>query len=124
MARGPAIRVEGAAELRRALKAAQDDAQDLKDTHKAVGEVVVTEAKSLVPQLTGRLSGTIRATQAKAGATVKAGGSGLPYAGVIHFGWPGHSIEPQPFLFDAIDKRRADVIKVYEKAIGKIVDRI
>lgn len=118
------IEVEGARELRAALKRAGDDASDLKDAHHAAGEVVVTEARSIVPHLSGRLEGTIRASRAKASATVKAGGAGVPYAGVQHFGWPAHGIEAVPFLYDALDRRRGEVVKAYEDAVAKITDRI
>lgn len=122
--RGPSIQVEGARELRAALKRAADDMADLKAANHDAAQIVADEAKSIVPQLTGRLSGTIRANTAKATAIVKAGGAGIPYAGVIHFGWPGHNIEPQPFLYDALDHRRDDVIAAYEKAIQPVIDRV
>lgn len=124
MARAARIQVEGARELRRALKKAGDEAEDLKDAHQAAGEVVVTEAQSIVPTLSGRLGASIRASRAKAGATVKAGGAGVVYAGVQHFGWPGHNISPNPFLYTAIDNRRNEVIEAYETAIDKITDRV
>lgn len=124
MARGGRIEVEGARELRAALKRAGDDASDLKDANQAAGQVVVEEARSIVPKLSGRLEGSIRASRAKGSATVKAGGAQLPYAGVIHFGWPGHNIDPNPFLYDALDARRNEVIAAYQDAIDRITERI
>lgn len=124
MPRRPAIEVEGLKELRKALDEAADDAQDLKDANREAGTVVVEEAKSLVPVLTGRLQASIRATGAKAGSTVVGGRASLVYAGVIHFGWPAHNIEPQPFLYDAVDRRRDEVMDRYQKAIDQIVDRL
>ncbi len=46
------------------------------------------------------------------------------YAGVIHFGWPRHNIEPQPFLYDALDKRFDEVVRVYEKRITDLVHKL
>lgn len=125
MARPARIEVEGARELRAALKKAGDDAADLKDANEAAGEIVADEARVLVPKgATGRLETSIRASRAKGSATVKAGTSVVPYAGVIHFGWPAHNMEPQPFLFDALDARRSDVIAAYQTAIDKIAKTI
>jgi hypothetical protein len=125
VARGGArIRVEGARELRRALKQAGDDATDLKDLHHEVGEVVVSEAKTIVPRLSGTLANTIRSSRAKGAAIVRAGQTSIPYAGVIHFGWPGHNIEPQPFLYDAVDARRDEVIRLYEERVAEIAAKV
>jgi hypothetical protein len=46
------------------------------------------------------------------------------YAGVIHFGWPRHNIEPQPFLYDALDKRFDEVTKLYELRIAALVQKL
>jgi hypothetical protein len=121
--RGPAIEVEGADELRRALKEAGDQSKDLNKANKAAGEVVVVEARTIVPVLSGALSRSIKASAGKTKASVKAGGS-LAYGAVIHFGWPAHGIEPQPFLYDALDARRGEVVKVYEERMAEIVARI
>jgi hypothetical protein len=118
------IRVEGARELRSALKKAGDDASDLKDVHREVGDIVVGEAKAIGPKRSGRLTGSGRATKNKTSATVKFGGGGIPYAGVIHFGWAGHNIEPNPFVYDALDHRRAEVLERYEAGVKKITDQI
>lgn len=121
---GARIQVEGARELRAALKQAGDDASDLKDVHREVGDLVVTEAKAIGPKLTGRLTGSGRATRNKTSAIVKFGKADIPYAGVIHFGWPAHSITPNPFVYDALDHRRDEVIKAYEAGVKKITDQI
>ena len=116
--------MEGARELRAALKKAGDDASDLKDLHKEVGDLVAGEAKTIVPRRSGTLAGTIRASRAKGAALVRAGTSGIPYAGVIHFGWPGHNIEPQPFLYDAVDARKDEVIRLYEERVAEIAAKV
>jgi hypothetical protein len=43
---------------------------------------------------------------------------------VIHFGWPGHNIEPQPFLYDAIERRSGDVIVRYARGIDGLLERL
>jgi hypothetical protein len=122
---GATIRVEGARELRAALAKAGVEASDLKDVNQQAGEIVATEAKAIGPRQSGTLVGTIRASRAKASAIVRAGGGAASaYAGVIHFGWAGHNIAPNPFLYDALDHRRDEVIKAYEAGVNKITPKI
>jgi hypothetical protein len=121
---GPAaIEVEGGPQLRRALKKFDARLGDLSAIHRDVGELVAAEAETLVPVDTGRLRDTIHSTRGKASASVLAGRSLVPYAGPIHFGWRARNIEPQPFLYDALDRRRDDVLDRYNDGIGDLVRR-
>jgi hypothetical protein len=123
MARGskPAIAVEGARELARALKGLEGGLDDLKDVHRETGEIVAQEAKEIVPHRSGALGRSIRATRRRAGATVAAGRGRVPYAGPIHFGWRRRNIEPQPFLYEALDRRRDAVIATYHRGVDRLV---
>lgn len=123
--RGEAIRVEGLRELRRDLRAADAALpKQLSKTNKAiVNDVVVPEAKRIVPIRTGRLQGNIRALAGQTSAKIAAGGAKVPYAGPIHFGWPAHGIEPQPFLYDALDNRRNEIMDRYEKMVDKVTSK-
>jgi hypothetical protein len=125
MAGGKAgVEVEGAKELRKALKRMDGRLDDLKDTHKAAAEIVAAAARPLVPVRTGALLSSLRTDRRASGASVLAGRSRIPYAGVIHFGWPGHNIEPQPFLYEALDARREEVAEAYDRKIGELVRRL
>src|SRR6186997_2623054 len=123
MARGgrAAVQVVGGPQLRRAFKKMEGRLDDLKDVHASAAELVAHEARAIVPFRSGALFDTIRSDRRAAGASVLAGRSRIPYAGVIHFGWPGHNIEPQPFLYEALDHRRDDVAAQYEKAVADLV---
>ncbi len=123
MARGgkAAVQVEGGPQLRKAFKKMGDRLDDLKDVHAAAGEIVASEARSIVPVRSGVLADSIRTDRRAAGASVLAGRSRVPYAGVIHFGWPAHNIEPQPFLYEALDRRRDEVADQYERAVDDLV---
>lgn len=126
MARGagaPRVEVEGGAQLRRAFKRLGDRASDLKDLHRQAAEPVAEEARAIVPVLEGGLRGSIRQDRRQSGAAVLAGGARIPYAGVIHFGWPAHNIEPDPFLYDAADRRADEVRDRYAAGIARLVDR-
>lgn len=117
------IRVEGADELRRALRGVADGTDDLKAVHLEAGELVVGRATQIVPRRSGTLGASIRAgAQARQGV-VRAGKAAVPYAGVIHFGWAKRNIRPQPFLYDALDDRRREVIETYEAGVQGLLKR-
>lgn len=118
----PAVEVEGARELRRALRRMGERADDLTDTHRAAAERVETAAEHGAPKRSGRLagSGKARATKTRAYVTF---GTRLEYAAVIHFGWPAHNIAPDPFLYDALDDRRSEVVELYERRIEALIHR-
>lgn len=120
----PTVQVQGARELRKALKATDDRLDDLKDLHQRAAEPVASEARALVPVLGGDLKDTIRQDRRAAGAAVIAGRRAVPYAGVIHFGWPAHGIEPDPFLYDAADHRADDVRKAYVDGVNDLLARM
>jgi hypothetical protein len=119
----PTIVVEGSRELRRALKQVEGGIADLKEVHAAAATVVAQRAGQLVPRRSGLLASTVRSSGQGAGGVVRSGRASVPYAGPIHFGWPARNISPQPFLFDAIDDRRGEVLEVYEQRVGALVDR-
>jgi hypothetical protein len=119
----PAIEVEGAREVRAGLRRLGDRAGDLKDVHRESAEIVATAARPLIPVMTGGLLGSLRISATKSGAGVLAGGRRVPYGAVIHFGWPARGIEPQPYLYDALDERRDEVADRYADAIGRLVLR-
>lgn len=83
---------------------------------------VAREAVRLAPVgETGRLARSIRPIgQAKA-ALVAAGSSAVPYAGPIHFGWAGHNIAPNPFLYEALDRRSQEVIESYQRQLDELI---
>ena len=119
----PRVEVEGGAQLRRAFRRLGDRADDLKDLHRYAAEPVAAEARELAPVDTGSLRGSVRQDRRAKGAAVLAGGARLPYAGVIHFGWPARNIEPDPFLYEAADRRAGEVHDRYAAGVAKLVDR-
>jgi hypothetical protein len=118
------VRVEGARELRRTLKRAGVSVEDLKDAHAAAGNIVAAAGRGSAPNRSGRLAGTVRASRAAASATVRAGGGRVPYAGVIHWGWPGHHITAQPWLSEAATRTEPAWLAAYEAGVAKVLDTI
>lgn len=98
MARDSGVRVEGLRETVRRLEALGVDVGDLKDAFGAISRDVVTEAQGLVKVASGRLRGVIRTARTKNKAVVRAGTAGVPYAGVINYGWPARGIEGSDYL--------------------------
>jgi hypothetical protein len=47
----------------------------------------------------------------------------VPYAGPIHFGWPARNIRPNPFIYQVLDSRRDEVLKLYERRIDEIITK-
>lgn len=118
------VQVEGAKELRRALKKMGDDLKDLKSLHAAAAKPVLERSRELVPRVSGTLGRSIRISGSTAGASIRAGKRAVPYAGPIHFGWRRRNIEPQPFLYDALDQRRQEVFDTYNGRIEELVRRL
>lgn len=136
MAVRPDIKIEGARDLRRRLREVENDMEDLKALHKEIADMVADRAKQKVPVLSGKLQGTIRGSGTKTAARVKAGNkrqtkAGVPYAGVVHFGTPASGLfgriaglPPQPFLYEALNERKPEVIQRYAEGIEEIVEKV
>lgn len=127
----------GARELRRALnQLPKEYQQELKSIHKEAAETVVPTARNLAPRRSGALASSIRATGSKTRGAVAAGGARIPYAPVIHWGWPNRRIvfgkttnnpspiAPNPFLVEALNARKQQVVTVFEVRTSKLVERV
>jgi len=126
MAAGPAARVQviGGPQMRRALKHMGADLADLSAINRQVGEMVLAASHDLVPRLSGDLDASQKLSVTRTRAQIVAGSRLVPYAGPIHFGWPAHNITPQPWLYDALDKRAGEVADAYEKRVAELVTRV
>lgn len=118
------LELKGAAQLRRTLKAAGDDLEDLKDANTRAAKVVEEGALGLVPVDTGFLASTIRSSGTKTAGVVRAGSKAVPYAGPIHWGWPARNIAAQPFAADAAKLTEPTWGPIYEDAVQKAIKRI
>ena len=116
--------LKGAATLRRTLKQAGDDLEDLKEANAGAAKVVEEAALGLVPVDSGWLASTIRSTGTKAAGVVRAGGKTAPYAGPIHWGWPDRNIPANPFAADAAKLTEHIWGEIYADAVNKALDRI
>jgi len=124
VAAAPVVRVDGARELRRTLKAAGDDLEDLKAVHSTIARYVALRAAAMAPRKSGRLAGSIRGNQAKTAATVRAGGARVPYAGPIHWGWPRRNITANQFLVDAAHTTEPTWTRYYTREVERIIGKV
>lgn len=117
------IRVEGLEQIRRDFAdAPKEMRKQLRLANKEAAAPVVELAQVLVPVRTGALRRSIKATSNVTDAFVRAGGGKVAvYAPVVHFGWPKRGRRPQPFLYQAADRRITEVYAAYEKAVERIL---
>lgn len=115
------IDVEGLNEVLSGLKVLEREVSDLDDAFRNIGEDTVSEARARAPMLTGRLAGSIQATNGNNEVTITAG-SGLEYAGVQEFGWPGHNIEGQHYMYKSLDE--ANALQEIEGSIDEVIRRV
>lgn len=117
------IKVVGAKDLSKALRKVEGGIDDLKGVHADAAKIVERRASQLVPARTGRLGSSIRSSGQARQGVVRAGRASVPYAGAIHFGWAERNIKPQPFLYEALDSRRDEVLEEYERQVDDIVSK-
>lgn len=116
---GVRVRVDGLSKTFRAMSKAGADSQDMKVLMHELGMIVVKATNP--PVVSGRLAGTIRAGRGKTKAVVRAGGARAPYGPVIHYGWPARGITPQPFLLNALQRKRGDVLSALDDGIEDLL---
>ena len=118
-----AFRAEGALLMRRALLKMGKDIE-LDAANEKAGKIVADRARTLAPVLTGTLQSTIRQEKGEKHVMFVKAGRGILYAGPIHYGWPAHHIEAQPFLTDALASSRGAVLGVYANAVAAAVVKV
>lgn len=121
MTDGSGIKVTGLKSSIKALQAIGVPDAAIKEAGSRSGEIVATEARTLVPVLTGRLRDSIRVSKALARVSISAGGARVPYANPIHWGWYKRNIRPNPFFVGAIGTTRDEVYRTYYAQLDKLI---
>lgn len=120
--RGGKIEITGLKEAQKALRTLSKESRDkMKETHRKAGQIIVDAATPLVPRETGALLASIKSAPLQRQGRVRLGSAALPYAGPIHFGWPARNIKPNPFIYEVLDGRRAEVSRLYEDRINQLI---
>lgn len=120
-----AYRVDGLNRAIRAAAKAGADSENMRELMHSIGEIVAGRGRALAPARSRKMVGSIRAGRGKTKAVVRTGfeSKRLPYAGVVHYGWPAHHIKPNQFMLKAIEQTRGEVITRLETGLGAILDR-
>lgn len=119
---GGQLEIEGLRELQKSIRNLTDDSRnDMKETHRRAGQIIVEAAAPLVPVQSGALLASARSAPTQRQGRVRVGSAAVPYAGPIHFGWPARNIRPNPFIYEVLDRRRDEVMKLYEARIDELI---
>lgn len=125
MADAPTIRVEGLRELTSTLrKLSKQFPKEIREINVRRAKEVAGRAKPRAPRLSGRLAASVRGLTTQRDARVAIGRASIPYAGPIYFGWPGHNIEPHPFVDDTISSMRSSLERDYENEMNAFVKEV
>lgn len=117
----PAVQVEGAREVRKALKDLGQGTRDMTAIHRAIASGIVPQAAGRTRRLSGDLAGSWRV---RASASKAAIGSALIYAPVQEFGWPSRGITPSLALTGAVEDNRDAIASQYERAVSDLITRV
>lgn len=120
------IHVDGLDELRRGLRLVKDRELDaeMKAIHLELAREVVARALPKVPVRSGALKGSVRSAGTVRDAIGRAGRSSVPYAPVIHWGWPKRGIRGRPFLRQAAEGIERDITERYDRQVADMLDRV
>jgi hypothetical protein len=116
------LKVTNLREINRLIKAVGVPKAEVKKAGIESAQVVVNEARSLVPVRSGKLRDSIRVgATASSKITIRAGGARVPYANPIHWGWYKRNIAPQPFFSKALGYTRDEIYNRYFEQLEKLI---
>lgn len=114
------ISVDGDERLRATMRKAGQEIENLDQEESA--RLVLQRAQARAPKVSGTLSRSLVAKDMGKGRAVVQ--SELVYAPVIHYGWAGHNIRPQPFLTTALEDSvtlvEANDLRLVNQALAKV----
>lgn len=119
-----AVHIEGLNRFIQTCKAAGVDMSEFAEASRNTASIVTFGAMSRAPKRSGNLAASIRSGKGKNRVVVYAGGASVPYAGPIHWGWPGHGISDNPFILNAMRESEPVWTGYYERELEKIVSQI
>lgn len=117
-------RLVGARELGESLAHACDALADMSDVNTAAAQLIAAAAAARAPKRTGRLAGAGRSDGSPVRATVTFGGTAVPYAPVIHWGWSAHRIRTNPFVSNAAQATESQWAPMYEAKVADVIGAV
>ena len=118
------VRVEGLNRLRTTMRKASLDMTQLRDLNRGAASRVAGVARGTTPRRSGRLAASVRSAASQRAGTVRAGRKSIPYAGVVHWGWPKRNIKAQTWLVDAAKASEPAWIEEYLRGVEKMLDQV
>lgn len=118
------LQVDGLRALTKALKAAGEDVTELKALNGKAAALVADAAAPRTPRRSGRLAASVRTGATQRGGRVMAGKASVPYAGVIHWGWPKRGIKAQPWIADTAVATEDRWTDVYLEGAEELLERV
>lgn len=120
----PQVEVIGIKQLRRTLKGAARELEDLRAANAAAAAIVAGAARARTPVKTGRLKSTIRSSGTKTAGVVRAGYKSVPYGGPIHWGWPKRHIAARYFISDPARATEPEWVPLYTRLVDEVLDGV
>lgn len=122
----PSIEVEGLKELRKKLRQVKDSAlnDEMKAIHVALAAEITRRALPRVPVDSGALKASVRSSGTVRDAVGRVGKKAVPYAPIIHWGWPKRGIPRRQFLRDAAEVLERDIVDRYDDAVASMLERV
>ena len=117
------IRVRGAENLARTLRAAGQNVNRMDAIGRTAGTIVVNRARVHCPVDTGALQGSIRVRGRRNGVEVVAS-ENLAYGNAQHWGYPPHNIRATLFMVRGMQEAEPEVVRLYEGEIQKIMSQV
>jgi len=118
-----AINTTGIKELEKSLTSLGFDFAELSKANLEIGKIVANRAATLAPKRTGKLANSIKPKPDKTKVRISAGGAGVPYAGVIEYGWAKRNIKKQSYIMKAAGQLKNEIIEKYKNNIDDLIKK-
>lgn len=113
------IEIYGAKEIAAAMRKASVDVEArMGEPHRSTAARAVGAARGFAPVRSGALAGSLFSTGDRSQGEF---GSGLVYAGVIHFGWPDRGIPARTFGYSGYNSTEAANLLDWEQWLRRVV---
>lgn len=118
------VTVDGMKQLIKTMRQAGEDMADMKDANQAAATVALHGADQLVPRASGRLASSGRTARQAARARFQFGSARIPYAAIVHWGWPARGVPADTYGTDGARKTEPIWTATYTEALQAIVNRV
>ncbi len=117
------ITIKGIKEVTDTLNKLGKDLESNIELNKELSTTLSQKASAMAPKLTGDLASSVLGNPSAEKAQILAGSAGVPYAGVIEYGWPNRNIQAQPYLNPAVRDSMGYIIEKYNDSIKEAIKK-